>query len=93
MGSGLTYRWTTTTQTMAQGIDLDLLEAELESLQRGLGATESALSTMGSVLPLLSPHERQIAAFGVHLALEMIRRERAGRTGQTTIPPAGGKGR
>lgn len=76
---------------MGQGIDLDLLEAELESLQRGLGATESVLSTMGSVLPLLSQHERQIAAIGVHLALEMIRRERAGRTSQTTIPPASGE--
>jgi hypothetical protein len=41
---------------------------------------------MGSVLPLLSPHERQIAAVGVHLALELIRRERAGRTDQGTIP-------
>lgn len=69
-----------------RGIDLDLLEAELASLQRGLGATESAIATMGSVLPLLSPHERQIAAVGVHLALEIIRRERAGRTDQGTIP-------
>ena len=86
MGSGLTFRWTTTAPTMAQGIDLDLLEARLASLQRDLGATESALSTMGSVLPLLSPHERQIAAVGVHLALELIRRERAGRTDQGTIP-------
>lgn len=75
-----------------RGIDLDSLEAELESLQRGLGATESALSTMGSVLPLLSPHERQIAAFGVHLALELIRRERAGRTDQGTIPRQGHRG-
>ena len=69
-----------------RGIDLDLLEAELARLQRGLGATESAIATMGSVLPLLSPHERQIAAVGVHLALEIIRRERAGRTDQGTIP-------
>ena len=78
---------------MAQGIDLDLLEANLASLQRDLGATESALSTMGSVLPLLSPHERQIAAVGVHLALELIRRERAGRTDQGTIPREGNRGR
>ena len=86
MGSGRIFRSTTTSPTMAQGIDLDLLEAQLAELQRGLGATESALSTMGSVLPLLSPHERQIAAVGVHLALELIRRERAGRTDQGTIP-------
>lgn len=78
---------------MAQGIDLDLLEAALASLQRDLGATESAISTMGSVLPLLSPHERQIAAVGVHLALELIRRERAGRTDQGTIPREGYSGR
>ena len=78
-----------TAPTMAQGIDLDSLEAQLASLQRGLGATESALSTMGSVLPLLSPHERQIAAFGVHLALELIRRERAGRTGTSILPRSG----
>ena len=84
MGSGRTFRWTT--KTPMRGIDLDLLEAELASLQRGLGATESAIATMGSVLPLLSPHERQIAAVGVHLALELIRRERAGRTDQGTIP-------
>jgi hypothetical protein len=71
---------------MAQGIDLDSLEQALGSLQRDLGATESAIATMGSVLPLLSPHERQIAAVGVHLALELIRRERAGRTDQGTIP-------
>ena len=72
--------------TPKRGIDLDLLEASLASLQRDLGATESAIATMGSVLPLLSPHERQIAAVGVHLALEIIRRERAGRTDQGTIP-------
>jgi hypothetical protein len=71
---------------MAQGIDLDSLEQALGSLQRDLGATESAIATMGSVLPLLSPHERQIAAVGVHLALELIRRERAGRTDQGAIP-------
>ena len=69
-----------------RGIDLDSLEQALGSLQRDLGATESALSTMGSVLPLLSPYERQIAAVGIHLALELIRRERAGRTDQGTIP-------
>ena len=69
-----------------RGIDLDSLEAGLESLQRDLGATESAISTMGSVLPLLSPHERQIAAVGVHLALELIRRERARSRNQGTIP-------
>jgi len=69
-----------------RGIDLDSLEAGLESLQRDLGATESAISTMGSVLPLLSPHERQIAAVGVHLALELIRRERARPRNQGAIP-------
>ena len=79
--------------TPKRGIDLDLLEAELASLQRGLGATESAIATMGSVLPLLSPHERQIAAVGVHLALELIRRERAGRTDQGAIPREGDSGR
>jgi len=68
------------------GIDLDLLEQALGSLQRDLGATESAIATMGSVLPLLSPHERQIAAVGVHLALELIRRERARPRNQGTIP-------
>ena len=86
MGSGRIFRSTTTTPTMARGIDLDSLEQALGSLQRDLGATESAIATMGSILPLLSPHERQIAAVGVHLALELIRRERAGRTDQGTIP-------
>ena len=84
MGSGLTFRLIMTTPK--RGIDLDLLEQRLASIQRDLGATESAIATMGSVLPLLSPHERQIAAVGVHLALELIRRERAGRTDQGTIP-------
>ena len=78
---------------MARGIDLDSLEAALASLQRDLGATESAIATMGSILPLLSPHERQIAAVGVHLALELIRRERAGRTDQGAIPREGHSGR
>jgi len=86
MGSGRIFRSTTTTPTMTRGIDLDSLEQALGSLQRDLGATESAIATMGSILPLLSPHERQIAAVGVHLALELIRRERAGRTDQGTIP-------
>jgi hypothetical protein len=78
---------------MAQGIDLDSLEQALGSLQRDLGATESAIATMGSILPLLSPHERQIAAVGVHLALELIRRERAGSRNQGTIPREGHRGR
>jgi hypothetical protein len=86
MGSGHIFRLTTTTPTMAQGIDLDSLEQALGSLQRDLGATESAIATMGSILPLLSPHERQIAAVGVHLALELIRRERARPRNQGTIP-------
>jgi len=65
---------------MARNVDLDALESSLESLQRDLGATESLVFTWGGVLPLLSPTERLLAAYGVYLALEEIRRERRGET-------------
>lgn len=56
--------------------DLGSLEAELESLQRALGATKSIVSTWSGILPLLTPEQRVIAALGVYLALEIIRERR-----------------
>lgn len=56
--------------------DLGSLEAELESLQRHLGATESIVSTWGNILPLLTPEQRLSAALGVYLALEIVRERR-----------------
>jgi hypothetical protein len=56
--------------------DLGSLEAELESLQRALGATESVVSTWSSILPLLTPDQRLSAALGVYLTLEIIRERR-----------------
>ena len=56
--------------------DLGSREAELESLQRALGATESVVSTWGSILPLLTPDQRLSAALGVYLTLEIIRERR-----------------
>lgn len=56
--------------------DLGSLEAELESLQRALGATKSIVSTWSGILPLLTPEQRVSAALGVYLALEIIRERR-----------------
>jgi hypothetical protein len=56
--------------------DLGTLEAELEALQKALGATESIVSTWGSILPLLTPEQRLSAALGVYLALEIVRERR-----------------
>ncbi len=56
--------------------DDQALEQSLESLQRHLGATESHVSSWGGVLPLLTPEQRLLAAYGVHLALELIRERR-----------------
>jgi len=70
--------------------DLGSLEAELESLQRALGATESVVSTWGSILPLLTPDQRLSAALGVYLALEIIRER---RRDQGSIQTGGSQGR
>ena len=63
----------------------DPLEASVESLLEGLGATESHVSTFSGVLPLLTYGERQMVALGVYLALELIR-ERRRSEGQGTLP-------
>lgn len=70
--------------------DLGALEAELESLQRALGATESVVSTWGGVLPLLTPEQRIMAALGVYLALEKIRER---RRDQGTVQGGSSQGR
>ena len=54
----------------------DPLEASVESLLEGLGATESHVSIGAGVLPSLSHGERQLVALGVYLALELIRERR-----------------
>ena len=54
----------------------ETLEASVESLLEGLGATERHVSTWGGVLPLLTPEQRLLAAYGVYLALELIRERR-----------------
>lgn len=56
--------------------DEEALEQDLVSLQRHLGATESHVSSWGGVLPLLTAEQRLLAAYGVHLALELIRERR-----------------
>lgn len=71
---------------MAKIADLDALESTLESLQRHLGATESIVSTWGGVLPLLTPTERLLAAYGVYLALEEIRSERRRKADTGVVP-------
>lgn len=72
--------------------DEEALEHALESLQRHLGATESHVSSWGGVLPLLTAEQRLMAAYGVHLALELIReRRREGDTG--ALQGGGGQGR
>lgn len=70
--------------------DFGSLEAELESLQRALGATESIVSTWGSILPLLTPEQRLSAALGVYLALEIIRER---RRDQGSVQGGGSQGR
>ena len=65
--------------------DPDPLEASVESLLEGLGATESHVSIGTGVLPQLSHGERQFVALGVYLALELIR-ERRRSEGQGTLP-------
>ena len=66
--------------------DRSPLEASVESLLEGLGATESHVSTLCGVLPLLSLGERQMVALGVYLALELIRDERRRQAGQGAVP-------
>lgn len=61
---------------MGQPTNQDPLEASVESLLEGLGATESHVSIWGNVLPLLTPAQRLTAAYGVYLALELIRERR-----------------
>ena len=70
----------------------DPLEASVESLLEGLGATERHVSTLGGVLPLLTYGERQMVALGVYLALELIR-ERRRSEGQGTLPRGREEGR
>lgn len=70
---------------MGQPTNKDPLEASVESLLEGLGATESHVSTFSGVLPLLTYGERQMVALGVYLALELIR-ERRRSEGQGTLP-------
>ena len=64
----------------------DPLEASVESLLEGLGATESHLSTLSGVLPLLTFGERQMVALGVYLALELIRNDGRRSAGSGTLP-------
>ena len=71
----------------------DPLEASVESLLEGLGATGSHVSTLGGVLPLLTPGERQMVALGVYLALELIRNDGRRSAGSGTLPRTGGEGR
>ena len=75
---------------MGQPTNKDPLEASVESLLEGLGATESHVSTLGSVLPLLTYGERQMVALGVYLALELIRER---RRSQATIQGGSSEGR
>jgi hypothetical protein len=70
--------------------DLGALEAELEALQKALGATESIVSTWGSILPLLTPEQRLSAALGVYLALEIVRER---RRDQGSVQGGGSQGR
>jgi hypothetical protein len=70
--------------------DLGSLEAELEALQKALGATESVVSTWGGILPLLTPEQRLNAALGVYLALEIVRER---RRDQGSIQGGGSQGR
>jgi hypothetical protein len=71
---------------MGLSTNKDPLEASVESLLEGLGATESHVSTLGGVLPLLSHGERQFVAFGVYLALELIRNDGRRSEGSGTLP-------
>ena len=70
----------------------DPLEASVESLLEGLGATERHVSTWGGVLHLLTAEQRLLAAYGVYLALELIR-ERARSGDQGDLQEGSGKGR
>ena len=76
-----------------QPTNTDPLEASVESLLEGLGATECHLSTLGGVLPLLTFGERQMVALGVYLALELIRNDGRRSAGSGTLPRSGGEGR
>ena len=69
--------------------DDEALEQSLESLQRHLGATQRHVSTWGDVLPLLTPEQRLMAAYGVYLALELIRER---RRSQATIQGGSSEG-
>jgi len=70
----------------------DPLEASVESLLEGLGATERRLAMAAGILPQLSIGERQLVALGLYLALEMIR-ERRRSEGQGTLPRGREEGR
>jgi hypothetical protein len=71
---------------MGLSTNKDPLEASVESLLEGLGATESHVSTLSGVLPLLSHGERQFVALGVYLALELIRNDGRRSEGSGTLP-------
>lgn len=71
---------------MGLSTNKDPLEASVESLLEGLGATESHVSTLGGVLPLLTYGERQMVALGVYLALELIRNDGRRSAGSGTLP-------
>lgn len=64
----------------------DPLEASVESLLEGLGATERHVASWGGILPLLTPEQRLLAAYGVYLALEIIRER---RSSQATLQGSG----
>ena len=68
-----------------QPTNTDPLEASVESLLEGLGATESHVAMATGILPQLSIGERQLVALGLYLALELIR-ERRRSEGQGTLP-------
>jgi len=70
----------------------DPLEASVESLLEGLGATERHVSIGTGVLPQLSHGERQLVALGVYLALELIR-ERRRQGDQGALPRGREEGR
>lgn len=70
---------------MGNPTDPDPLEASVESLLEGLGATESHVAMAAGILPQLSLGERQLVALGLYLALELIR-ERRRSEGQGTLP-------
>lgn len=55
-------------------VDWEALESSLESLEKYLGASQRPDP---SVLALLTPSELRLVSYGVYLALEKVRDERA----------------